>query len=88
MLAGKTEAAHWSTRCGQRQDGAHAAVLVANLDAHAGRHIQIPVRVDGQILRAAIVGNVRHVQPEVRLFVAQRAVRLNHITVNPLRVAG
>jgi hypothetical protein len=76
MLAAKADAAHRSAWCGQRENSAHAAVLVADLDAHAGCRREIAVHVDAKILRAAVVRNVRHVQPEVRLFVAERAVGL------------
>jgi len=54
MFTGKTEAAHAVRWSGQRQDSAHAAILVADLDSHASRHVEIAVRVDGEIFRAYV----------------------------------
>src|SRR6185437_2715331 len=85
MLSSKAEAAYGTARRRQWQDGADAAVLVTYLNSHPGRYIQISVRVYRDILSAAIIGNVGHVQPIKSLFGFERAIRLNDIAVNPFR---
>ena len=85
VFTAETEAVYRTAGCGQRQDGSHPAVLVAYLNTQASRNVKIAVRVHRQVFRAAVVGNVRHVQPLERLIVSKGATGLDHIAIDPLR---
>lgn len=70
---------------GGRDDRVHAAGLVADLDAEACGDVEIAVAVDLEAVGKALVVFVAGVQVEVALFVGERAVGLDDVTVNPVR---
>ena len=59
--------------------------MVADLDAEARGDVEIAVAVDLEAVGKALVVFVAGVQVEVALFVGERAVGLDDVTVNPVR---
>src|SRR5216683_1083004 len=63
----------------------HPAGLIADLYPHRRSDVKASIAIHSNSVCVAAVGSVRHVQPVVALFQIKRSVRLDEVTVDPVR---
>src|SRR5882762_7081662 len=69
----------------RRNDALYLACLIAYLYAQVRGHIQAAIMIDANAVGAALIGSVGHMQPVEALFVIERAVGLDEVTIDPVR---